>query len=52
MFAWVGKEADDVIVVRRVVLAELRPYWPSCPLSAVFVTHMNGTAFTILLIVN
>ena len=30
MFVWVGKEADDVIVIGRVVSAELRLYWPSC----------------------
>ena len=30
MFIWVGKEADDVIVIGRVVSAVLRVYWPSC----------------------
>ena len=31
MFACIGKEAgDDVIVIGRVVSAELRLYWPSC----------------------
>ena len=30
MFVWVGKEADDVIVIGRVVSAELRLCWPSC----------------------
>ena len=36
-FGWVGKEAGyDVIVIGRVVLAELRQYWPSCSVSAEF----------------
>ena len=30
MFLWVGKEANDVIVIGRVVSAELRLYWPRC----------------------
>ena len=48
MFVWVGKEAGyDVIVIGRVVFAELRQYWPSCSVSAEFITHMNRTAFTI-----
>ena len=28
MFVWVGKEADDVIVIGRVLSAELRLHWP------------------------
>ena len=30
MFVWAGKKANDVIVIGRVVSAELRLYWPSC----------------------
>ena len=30
MFVLVGKEADNVIFIGRVVSAELRLYWPSC----------------------
>ena len=41
----VGKEAgDDVIVIGRVVSAELRLYWPSC---VCIVTHMIRTAFVL-----
>ena len=37
------KEAgDDVIVIGRDVLAELRQYWPSCSVSAEFITHNFG----------
>ena len=47
MFVCVGKEADDVIVIGRVVLAELRLYWPSFPVSAECVAHMIRTIFAI-----
>ena len=47
MFVWVGKESDDVIVIGRVVLAELRMYWPSCSVSAKFVAHMIRTVSAI-----
>ena len=57
MYVWVGKEAGyDIIVIGRVVLAELRQYWPSCSVSVEFITHMIRTAFAIyilyILIVN
>ena len=49
MFVWVGKEAGyDVIVIGRVVLAELRQYLPSCSVSVEFVTHMIRTVFAVL----
>ena len=42
------KEAGyDVIVIGRVVLAELRQYWPSHSVSAELVTHMIRTVFAI-----
>ena len=48
MFVWVGKEADDVIVIGRVVSAELRLYLPSCSVSAEFDSdrfcHINGNS--------
>ena len=48
MFVWVRKEAGyDVIVIGRVVLSELRQYWPSCSVSAEFVTNMIRAAFAI-----
>ena len=47
MFVKVGKEADDAIVIGRVVSAELRLYWPSCSVSAEFVAHMIRTVFAI-----
>ena len=55
MFVWVGKEADDAIVIGRLVspgrvasvLAELRLYWPSCSMSAEFAAHMIKTVFAI-----
>ena len=51
MFVWVGKEAEyDVIVIGRDVLTELRQYWPSCSISAEFVTHMVRTAFAIYIL--
>ena len=34
MFVWVRKEAYDVIVIGRVVLAELHLYWSSCSVLA------------------
>ena len=46
MFVWVGKEADDVIVIGR-VLPELHLYRPSCSVSADFVAHMIRTVFVI-----
>ena len=30
MSVWVGKEADNVIVIGRVVSAEVRLVWPIC----------------------
>ena len=30
MFVWVGKEADEVIVIGQVISAKLCLYWPSC----------------------
>ena len=51
MFVWIREEAGyDVIVIGRVVLAELRQYWPSCSVSAEFVTHMIQTAFAIYIL--
>ena len=48
MFVSVGKEAgDDVIVIVRVVSAELRLYCPSCFVSAEFVAHIIRTDFAI-----
>ena len=47
MFVWVGKEVDDVIVIGRLVSAELRLYWPSCSVVADFVAHMIRTVFVI-----
>ena len=47
MFVWAGTEADDVIGIGQVVLVELRLYWPSCSVSAEFVTHMIRAAFAI-----
>ena len=44
---WVGKEAGDIFVIGRVVLAELGLYWPSCSVSAAFVAHMIRTVFAI-----
>ena len=40
MFVLVGKEADDVIVIGRVLSAKLHLYWPSCSVLAEFVAHM------------
>ena len=48
------KAGYDAIVIGRVVLAELRQYWPSCSVSAEFVIHMIRTHFairTVLLLV-
>ena len=51
MFVWVGKEVgDDVIVIGRVVSAELRLYLPSCSLSAEIVTHMIRITFAIYIL--
>ena len=47
MFVLVGKDVDDVIVIDRNLLAELRLYWPSCSVSADFVAHMIWTVFAI-----
>ena len=46
MFEWVGKEADDIIVIGRVVSTELRLYWPSCYASADLVAYIR-TVFTV-----
>ena len=40
----------DVFVIGRVVLAELRQYWPSCSVSAEFVTHLIRTAFALYIL--
>ena len=61
MFVWVGKEADDVVVIGRVVSAELllycpscvcigrvALYLPSCSVSAAFVAHIIRTVFAII----
>ena len=46
-----GKEAGyDVIVIGRVVLDELRQYWPSCSVSAEFGTHVIRTVFAIYIL--
>ena len=47
MSVWVGKEAGNVIVIGRVVSAELRLYWPSSSVSAEFVTRMIRTVSAI-----
>ena len=47
MFVWVGKEADDVIVIGRVVLAEMRLYWLTCSVPAEFVARMIRIVFGI-----
>ena len=47
MFVLVGKEGDAVIVIGRVVSADLRLYWPSCSVSAEFDAHMIRTIFAI-----
>ena len=41
------KAGYDVNVIGRVVLAELRQYWPNCFISAEFITHMIRSAFAI-----
>ena len=46
MFVYVQKEAgDDVIVIGRVVLAELRLYWPICYISADIVNQYDSDQF-------
>ena len=47
MFVWVGKEADDVIVIGQVVSGELRLYLPSCSVSAELIAHTIRPVFAI-----
>ena len=50
MFVWDVKKKQDMMSSLRVVSAELHLYWPSCSVSAKFVTHMIQTAFAIYIL--
>ena len=54
MFVWVGKDAEDVMVIGQMVSAELylylakfHLYWLKCAVSAEFVTRLIRTTFAI-----